>query len=74
MTGFITVAADRRARLDTDNPTQVLAAAITALLGPEQASAAHIKAAGTDAIRLLTDQRTAVLDIISRAAPTTFGP
>jgi hypothetical protein len=52
----------------------VLAAAITALLGPEQAHAAHIKAAGTNAIRLLTDQRTAVLDIISRAAPTTFGP
>jgi AcrR family transcriptional regulator len=73
MTGFITVAADRQARLDTDHPTQVLAAAVTALLGPEQASAEHIKAAATDAIRLLTDQRTAVLDIISRAAPTTFG-
>jgi AcrR family transcriptional regulator len=74
ITGFITIAADRRARLHTDNPTHVLAAAVTALLGPEHASADQVKAAADDAIRLLADQHTAVLDIISPAAPPTFTP
>jgi AcrR family transcriptional regulator len=68
MTGFFTVAADRRARPETDDPTQVLAAAVTALLGPEHAGPDQVDDAAAAVIGLLADQRATVLDIIGRPA------
>ena len=67
LTGFLTIAADPRSRPQTDDPAQVLAAAATALLGPEHADPDHVKAAANDVTALLADQRTTVLDIIGRA-------
>jgi hypothetical protein len=44
-----------------DSPGQVMAAAVAALLGPEEASPADVRAAAQECLRLLNDAREAVL-------------
>ena len=51
--------------ITVDSPEQVMAAAVTALLGPEEASPADVRAAAQEGVRLLTDSREAVLASIA---------
>jgi len=48
------------------DPEEVIAAAVTTLLGPEQASPADIRAAADEGLRLLQEQREIVLASISK--------
>jgi hypothetical protein len=73
-TGFVTAAADRRFRSETAEPENVLAAAVTALLGPEEARAEQVRAAAADVGRFLTDARSAAVDIIGQPVLVSSGP
>lgn len=61
-TGFI---ATRTPATVTD-PEQVLAAAVTALLGPEKATAKQVRTAAEQGLAMLADGRATALDIITR--------
>ena len=50
---------------DLDDPGKVIAAAVTALLGPEEARPADIRAAFDKGLALLTQRRDAVLALIT---------
>ncbi|MCU1685751.1 MAG: TetR family transcriptional regulator [Amycolatopsis sp.] len=68
MTGF-SAAANHTHILPTVTvaaPDQVIAAAVTALLGPEQASPADLRAAVDEGLRLLREQRDLVLASIAK--------
>jgi AcrR family transcriptional regulator len=49
-----------------DDPGQVLAAAVTALLGPERATPEQVRAAAAEGIRIFAEQRATALDLIAQ--------
>jgi len=65
LTGIGATPADHLLRRDAAEPRVVMSAAVTALLGPEQASPEQVAAAAGDVVRFLTGARAAVLDIIT---------
>jgi AcrR family transcriptional regulator len=67
MTGFLGAVTGPQApgAVTVDDPDRVMAAAVTALLGPEQASPAEIRAAADEGLRLLRERRDAVLTLIA---------
>lgn len=67
-TGVRVTSTDRRSRSGTADPEQVLAAAVTALLGPERASPEQIRTSAADVVRFLTAARSTTIDIIGRPA------
>ncbi|MFD1543561.1 TetR/AcrR family transcriptional regulator [Nonomuraea guangzhouensis] len=73
MTGFL--AATTRPQVlpgvTVEAPEAVMAAAVTALLGPEQASPDEVRAAATEGLRLLRERRQAVLALITPNQETT---
>ncbi|GAA3358138.1 MULTISPECIES: TetR/AcrR family transcriptional regulator [Saccharopolyspora] len=66
-TGFA-AAAVRPPRLPVDDPERVLAAAVTALLGPEQAGPEQVASAAAEGIRHLVAGRALALEVISPGA------
>ncbi|MGC7095185.1 TetR/AcrR family transcriptional regulator [Amycolatopsis lurida] len=56
----------RTATADPPVVERVFAAAVTALLGPEDATPAQVRAAAAEGIRVLTDARSIAKDIIDR--------
>jgi AcrR family transcriptional regulator len=72
VTGFVTAADDPRFR-STADPATVLPAAVTALLGPEEADAEQLRSAAAAVGELLATQRAAVLEIIARPAAAGSG-
>ena len=64
LSGFLTAATQERfcATVSVDDPARVLAAATTALLGPETPSPEDIRATADAALAVLTAKREAVLD------------
>jgi AcrR family transcriptional regulator len=69
MAGFSAVAANQThglPRVIVAAPDKVVAATVTALLGPEQASPADIRAAADEGLRLLHEQRAIVLASIAK--------
>ncbi len=52
-----------------ENPEKVMAAAVTALLGPEEADPADVRAAAAEGLRLLQEKREAVLATITTNQP-----
>lgn len=67
VTGFLTTTGGSRPRVD--DPERVLAAAVTALLGPERATPEQVRAAAEEGIRDLAVERASALDLIGRTAP-----
>ena len=72
VTGFAASADDHRFR-STADPWTVLPAAVTALLGPEEATAEQVRSAAAAVVELLAGQRAAVLDVLGRRAPARPG-
>ncbi|MCP2256133.1 transcriptional regulator, TetR family [Prauserella aidingensis] len=72
-TGFAAEAAHGD-RPQVDDPERVLAAAVTALLGPEQASAEQVASAAAAGIRQLTEGRATALNLISPSAVAVSTP
>ncbi|MFD1545089.1 TetR/AcrR family transcriptional regulator [Nonomuraea guangzhouensis] len=73
MTGFLAAATRPQAlrSVTVDAPNQVLAAAVTALLGPDQAGPDEVRAAAGEGLRLLGERRKAVLALITPNQETT---
>ncbi|MQY21421.1 TetR/AcrR family transcriptional regulator [Nocardia macrotermitis] len=67
ISGFL-VTTHRFSHPPTEDSDRVIAAAVTALLGPEQATPAQIHAAATTGIRSLTENRTIALDLLAQPA------
>lgn len=67
VSGFLITS--QRSRPEVDNPEEVMAAAVTALLGPERATPEQVGAAAADGIRSLTEQRTLAAGLISQPEP-----
>ncbi|WP_063062338.1 TetR/AcrR family transcriptional regulator [Nocardia sienata] len=67
-TGFLATAADRSPRSRTVDPESVLAAAVTALLGPENATPDQVKSTADKGLRLLAQRRAEVWESISRTS------
>ncbi|WP_067664777.1 TetR/AcrR family transcriptional regulator [Nocardia miyunensis] len=67
-TGFIATTSDRRSRLRVSDPGAVLAAAVTALLGPEQATPQQANTAVAEAIRMLAEARSVALNLLGLTA------
>ncbi|MEV3963372.1 TetR/AcrR family transcriptional regulator [Nocardia sp. NPDC050193] len=65
-TGFLATAADRSPRSRAVDPESVFAAAVTALLGPENASSAQIESTATKGLHSLVGRRAEVWKRISR--------
>jgi hypothetical protein len=64
LTGFFVAANGARVRptvVTVAEPDKVIGAAVTTLLGPEQASPADIRAVAEEGLRLLHEQRALVL-------------
>ncbi|MFD4642789.1 TetR/AcrR family transcriptional regulator [Lentzea sp. NPDC058436] len=72
VTGFLKSTSGTGDSIPVADPERVLAAAVTALLGPEHATAEQVRAAADAGIRDLTAKRAAALDLISlpQAAPS----
>jgi AcrR family transcriptional regulator len=68
MAGFFAAANHTHAlpTVTVAEPDKVIAAAVTALLGPEQASPADLRAAADEGLRLLREQREIVLASIAK--------
>jgi AcrR family transcriptional regulator len=66
MTGFLDTATRPRVphSVTVDDPDKVVAAAVTALLGPEKARLADVRAAAGEGLRLLREGRETVLAMI----------
>ncbi|WP_433870454.1 TetR/AcrR family transcriptional regulator [Saccharopolyspora sp. CA-218241] len=65
--GFAPAAGLPRFRAEVAEPEQVLAAAVTALLGPEQATPEQVRATATEGLRSLAEGRATALRIIDPA-------
>lgn len=58
-----------RARPAVADPERVIAAAVTALLGPERATPEQVRAAAAEGISALAEQRAVAAELVSRATP-----
>ncbi|CAM3939754.1 TetR/AcrR family transcriptional regulator [Kibdelosporangium persicum] len=56
----------RRPAPQVDDPGRVLAAAVTALLGPERATPQQVRATAAEGIRTLGEKRAVVLELLSQ--------
>jgi len=67
MTGFLDAATHPQVLrgVTVDAPDKVMAASVTALLGPEQGSPAEVQATASEGLRLLHEGRTALLALIT---------
>lgn len=67
MLGFMEVLADAHPLpgIDVESPEHVMAAAVTALLGPEEASAAEVHATAHEGLRVLDERRQIALASIA---------
>ncbi|WP_306922409.1 TetR/AcrR family transcriptional regulator [Streptomyces luteogriseus] len=67
MTGFLGAITRRQALsgITVDAPDRVMAAAVTALLGPEEGGPADVRATAEEGARLLHEKRQAVLSLIT---------
>ncbi|GAA4013071.1 helix-turn-helix domain-containing protein [Streptomyces plumbiresistens] len=67
MTGFLGAVnrPQTPSSITVDDPDKVMAAAVTALLGPEEAGPDEVRAAAEDGLRLLRERRDAVLALIA---------
>ncbi|GAA3525733.1 TetR/AcrR family transcriptional regulator [Amycolatopsis ultiminotia] len=65
ITGFLITTVHGRARLESTAPEQVLAAAVTALLGPEAATPGQVQTTATEGLRSLAEGRAAALELIT---------
>ncbi|HEX6356440.1 helix-turn-helix domain-containing protein [Actinophytocola sp.] len=74
VTGFVAAATGRHSQPPVTDSGKVLAAAVTALLGPEDASPDQVQATAEEGLRLLAEERATTLDLISRAALTSSSP
>ncbi|HEX6356446.1 helix-turn-helix domain-containing protein [Actinophytocola sp.] len=63
--GFLATAAQSQGNVVVDDPDKVIAAAVTALLGPEKARQAEVRAATDEGLRLLREGRETVLALIT---------
>jgi AcrR family transcriptional regulator len=68
-TGFVVVSQSRAARGAAD-PEEVLSAAVTALLGPEQASRSQVEATAAATVELLSEGRSTVLETVAQRGAT----
>lgn len=66
------ITAGRRSQPPVTGPGHVLAAAVTALLGPERATPEQVRAAAAEGIRILAKGRATVMDLLGQPtlAPT----
>jgi AcrR family transcriptional regulator len=69
ITGFLDTATHTSAlsSLRVEDPEKVMAAAVTALLGPEEAGPADVRATAEEGLQLLRERREAVLALITPA-------
>lgn len=65
LTGFLNAPAPSRFRPGPVVPEQVLAKAVTALLGPEQATPAQVRATAAEGVQALADARVTALELIA---------
>jgi AcrR family transcriptional regulator len=67
ITGFLDIATSTNVlrSVTVDAPDKVMAAAVTALLGAEEASSAEIRATAEEGLRVLRDRRKALLALIT---------
>ncbi|MEU6132307.1 helix-turn-helix domain-containing protein [Saccharopolyspora sp. NPDC047091] len=72
-TGFV-AAADHPPRLPVEDHDRVLAAAVTALLGPERASPEQVQAAADEGVRRLANGRALALEVIEPTGADHPGP
>lgn len=68
-TGFLATAADRSPRSRSVDPEAVFAAAVTALLGPENTTPDRVKYTAAEGLRSLARRRAEVWERISRSSP-----
>jgi AcrR family transcriptional regulator len=66
VSGFLVTTSRTRPHIDA--PERVLAAAVTALLGPERATPEQVRAAAAEGIRTLAEGRATALDLIAQPA------
>ena len=73
MTGFLDTATRTKVLrgVTVDAPDNVMAAAVTALLGPEKAGQAEVRAAASHGMQMLRDRRNALLALITGNQETT---
>lgn len=62
--GFALVGPDPGTTLAVDDPMEVLAATVTAILGPERADPRQLRAAAAEIVRFLRDAQTTALGLI----------
>ena len=76
ISGFLATATRTSAlrSVTVENPEKVMAAAVTALLGPEEADPADVRAAAAEGLRLLQEKREAVLATITTSQPRAESP
>ena len=72
LAGFVVTAG--RPDASIADPGRVLAATVTALLGPERATPAQVRAAAADGIDILAEGRAIASDLVDRPAVTPTGP
>ena len=71
ITGFLDAATSRPPpHVTVSSPAKVMAAAVTALLGPERASPADVRATARQGIQLLRQRRKAVLALMTEHTPS----
>lgn len=75
MTGFLDSVTRPQAlgSVTVDDPDKVMAAAVTALLGPDEAGPAEVRATAKEGMRLLGERRKAVLALITPDQETKQG-
>jgi AcrR family transcriptional regulator len=71
ITGFLETATRTSGlrRVSVEDPEKVMAAAVTALLGPEEADPAEVRVAAEAGLRLLQEKRETVLATITTSEP-----
>jgi AcrR family transcriptional regulator len=76
MTGFLETATRTFVLrgVSVENPEKVMAAAVTALLGPEEADPSDVRAAAQEGLRLLQEKRETVLATITTSQPRAESP
>jgi AcrR family transcriptional regulator len=72
MTGFLDAATRTKVLrgVTVDTPDKVMAAAVTALLGPEKAGQAEVHAAASQGLQMLRERRNALLALITNQEAT----
>jgi AcrR family transcriptional regulator len=76
MTGFLETATRTSVLrgVSVENPEKVMAAAVSALLGPEEADPSDVRAAAEAGLRLLQEKRETVLATITTSQPRAESP